>query len=81
MVGGGEGREWGNKRESLDQLELVRDLAALGLDILLRLLEVLSGRLGLESDLFSSTTIPSPTVSHTYVVLSRHLAICIKPQR
>lgn len=43
-------------REPLDQLELMRDLAALGLDVLLGLLEVLGGRLRLESDLLSSTS-------------------------
>lgn len=45
-------------RETFDQLELVCDLATLGLDILLRLLEVLRGCLGLESDLRESA--PSP---------------------
>lgn len=39
-------------REALDELELVGDFAALGLNILLCLLEVLGGRLGLESDLY-----------------------------
>jgi light-regulated signal transduction histidine kinase (bacteriophytochrome) len=37
----------------------VRDLAALGLDILLRLREVLGGRLGLESDLHEISTLSS----------------------
>ena len=40
-----------NVREALDQLELVCDLAALGLDILLGILEVLMRGLGLEGDL------------------------------
>jgi hypothetical protein len=41
-----------NVREALDQLELVCDLAALGLDILLGLLEVLVRGLGLEGNLW-----------------------------
>jgi hypothetical protein len=53
------GAREGVVRESLDQLELVRDLAALGLDILLRLREVLGGRLGLESDLHEISTLSS----------------------
>ena len=40
-----------NIREALDQLELVCDLAALGLDILLGALEVLVRGLGLEGNL------------------------------
>jgi hypothetical protein len=52
-----EGGVKGDVREALDQLELVGDLAALGLNVLLRLLEVLGGSLRLESDLFLSTTL------------------------
>ena len=37
-------------RESLDQRELMCDLAALGFNFLLRILELLGGSLRLESD-------------------------------
>lgn len=37
----------------------MRDLAALGLDLLLRVLELLGGSLGLEGDLCIVSTIPS----------------------
>ena len=53
-------------RETLDQLELVGDLAALGLDILLCLLKVLGGRLGLESDL-DIISIPTPVWPSNHV--------------
>ena len=51
--GHGERHDAGSEsvREALDQLELVCDLAALGLDILLGILEVLMRGLGLEGDL------------------------------
>lgn len=51
-------------RETLDELELVSDLAAFGLDILLRLLEVLGGSLGLESDLYGISAFTHPQISN-----------------
>lgn len=46
-------------REALDQLELVGNLAALGLDVLLGFLKVLGGRLRLKSDLKHIISTPS----------------------
>lgn len=53
----------------------MRDLAALGLDLLLRVLELLGGSLGLEGDLCIVSTIPSFSTPYTYVVCGRHLGI------
>lgn len=73
-------RGYSDIREPLDQRELMRDLAALGLDLLLRVLKLLGGGLGLESDLSNTTSVMPPNITPvmgvvcaTYVVCSRHL--------
>lgn len=73
-----QGEGGGSLREPLDQRELMRDLAALGLNLLLRVLQLLRRSLGLESDLLSALTSAanhhlSSLLSLTYVVGSRHL--------